>query len=504
LGIGIVATQTTFWLLTAALVAVGYRPTLVHGRARRPQGCAPPAPADTRSSVVVAGLTAPPLVPNSLLVALMVSTLAFNFPLRQFASLYSTNILWLFGLTGLLAGVVVLTQVWARTEATDNRPHLADVGVYLSVLLLTASIAGFAYSLPVSFALALTMPLAAYLIIATTILIALSIWLMPPARKAVICAPAIGGALYLVVLPLTAAIAIINLQSLQADVLFKRGLMGSDRSGNYEEAAQWYSRALNLAPSEDHYSLFLGLARTKQAQRHKDRTRRDELFDRAAAAITEAQALRPLHPVYPDNLGQLYLVWGRLTEVAAESTARLRKALFYLDRATDLNPNKPELWIASGETLALLGDHQAASEHYRRAADLDPTSIVAGLGLARTLQHLDRQEPASLIYRALLNQGAEAPAVRRGFAEVLTAQGQYDAALVQLDALIALAPDDVDAHVGRVRLFIRAGDCAGVQQALSMAHDAVRVEEPLDTVAREAAKACPPHHTPNQQDRLFQ
>jgi tetratricopeptide (TPR) repeat protein len=487
-GIGIVATQTTFWLLVAALAAVGYRPALLRSRTIRPQGGSPSGP-----SAAVACGTGSSLVPNSLLVALMVSTLAFNFPLRDFAPSYSANILWLFGLTGLLAGVVVVSHAWSRVEATDSPGRLADVGVYLSIFLLTASVAGFVYSLPVSVELALVAPLAAYLIIAATIFIALSVWLMPPGHRAAVAfTPAVGGALYLLLPLLAAAVAIMNLQSLQADVLFKRGLMGSDRNGNYEDAAQWYGRALDLAPDQDHYYLLLGSARAKQAQRHKDQNRRDELFQQAAAAIAKAQELRPLHPVYPDTLGRLYLDWGGLTEAPVESSARLRQALGYFGRAADLNPNRPELWLATGDTLTLLGEHHAALENYRQAADLDPTSLNVSLALARSLQRLDRQGAASQVYRELLDQRPDVPELRRGFAEVLAAQGRYDAALVQLDVLIALAPDDADAHVARVRLFIRTGDCAGAQEALRKAYDAVRVEGPLDAVAREAAEACPP------------
>jgi tetratricopeptide (TPR) repeat protein len=127
-------------------------------------------------------------------------------------------------------------------------------------------------------------------------------------------------------------------------------------------------------------------------------------YDAARAAIANALALEPSHPIYLARAAAIELASGnpglaeRYTKrglaieqdlpmlhlVEAERLATmgdLADAYVHADRATRLAPTLGAAWTAKGNVLFLLGNLEAAEGAYRRALQIDPADSAATANL---------------------------------------------------------------------------------------------------------------------------
>jgi len=437
-GIATAATQTVFWIMTALLVAVTYRSARLNREGSAQQGS---------------------LLSMTLVVGLIIATLAFNFPLRHFAATHSASILWLFGLVAVLTGAIVLSDIWNTSAVVKPRStRKVELGIYLSSVVLMFSVVGFAFSLSASQELPLMAPFWAFLAIGGALFVALAFSLasgltIDSAIAERRWVPLIGAVLLVVV---AALVMPLQQRPLHADALFKRGLMGHHRYGRYEEATHWFRRALALAPRQDHYHLHLGLALAAQAKRQGDAVSRDRLYGESMADIEEALRLRPRHPVYPEHLAHIHLEWGRASDDPDASTQRLRQAVEAFEQARVRNPHRPALWTNSGYAHTALGEHASASEKYRQAISLDGESPAARIALARSLQR----------------------------------QGLLDAAWRAYEQVIARQPDAGAAYVELIRLHLQRADCANAKAVLSTASTVLPDGLAIQEVAQDVDELC--------------
>jgi len=131
-------------------------------------------------------------------------------------------------------------------------------------------------------------------------------------------------------------------------------------------------------------------------------------YDAARAAIANALALDPNHPIYLARAAAIELAAGNprlaagyterglaieqdlpmLHLVEAERLAtmgNLAEAYVHADRATRLAPTLGAAWTAKGNVLFLQGNLKAAEEAYRRALQIDPADAAATANL-RTVE----------------------------------------------------------------------------------------------------------------------
>jgi tetratricopeptide (TPR) repeat protein len=164
-------------------------------------------------------------------------------------------------------------------------------------------------------------------------------------------------------------------------------------------------------------------------------------------------ALLPLQTVLQTDPAdpQAYLDYARCVlsmdrNVEAED---YQKALFYLDRAMEIDPRLPEARALSAEVLAASGDLHPAVNAYRKALDTrlaqDPAwQIRLWLGLGKVTLDLGQIETAIAALREASHAGPDNPNVQRFLCEAYDAAGLTDSAFEAAQNARDLAPQDIE------------------------------------------------------------
>jgi tetratricopeptide (TPR) repeat protein len=175
-----------------------------------------------------------------------------------------------------------------------------------------------------------------------------------------------------------------------------------------------------------------------------------------ARALTEART----HPTDPARVGRLAMVlhaWEQF-DAAAEAYARART----LERRFD--------WFyLAGLVETRRAHHSQAAELLAQAVALSPESVPARLALADARFESGSADASGQVYRALAAVPAAEPHGRWGLGRVLSAEGNHDAALRELDAAVRLYPEFGAAWYARGLELRRLGRQDEAREALSRA-----------------------------------
>jgi tetratricopeptide (TPR) repeat protein len=173
------------------------------------------------------------------------------------------------------------------------------------------------------------------------------------------------------------AINYTNLRIVHADMVFKMA-DPYNKTDLWPNATKLYKEAINLAPDEDYYYLFLGRSYLEQAKAEKNP---DQLIIEAAADLQKAQTINPLNTDHTANLARLFTWWaGRATDAQTRAD-RANKASEYYSRSVVLSPNNPNLWIEWSQLyMDVYKQTEKGYEYLKHALDLDPQySLSEGL-----------------------------------------------------------------------------------------------------------------------------
>lgn len=443
-GIAIASTRTTFWAYAALLVVLGLRwvpglesaesvpapqdlpgsASLTRGRSTRP------ARASSRAQRT--GLFAPWLtgvVALGLLATFLLGTVAFDFVnnpdrlsdgfsifFRSLTTLssptptraYGTLMIVVF--SGALFGVIGLCELDAEGSFGPQRRSraLTIVGVYTGVALtgfviFGLLVAGFQAALTrvpvatldevVDVADMLTGLLGYYYVLIFTSVVLIGWTLMQEERL-----PRESGSLAgmaVLALLLLGSVFVIRDGSynlIRADIVFKQGSAFADAATVNEKQVgiQHYERAIEYAPREDYYYLFLGKAYLELAQGLPDTTpadQREALFLRTEEVLVDAREINPLNTDHSANLARFYKSWAarlsmELTAAGSDSPeivpltqkrqALLEQSLDNYFTALTLSPNNPILWNELAQLYAIdLGDQVKSQEAITRSLEVD-------------------------------------------------------------------------------------------------------------------------------------
>jgi tetratricopeptide (TPR) repeat protein len=148
-----------------------------------------------------------------------------------------------------------------------------------------------------------------------------------------------------IVLPLAAPVlaVILNMQVIQADVIYKTGLQFDD-GGQPQAAIPLFERALDLAPTEDYYYLFLGRAYLNATNAIADEAQRDVLLRDAEQQLHVARRLNPFNTDHTANLARLNRRWAELTSDPVLRVQRAQNSHNYYAQAIRLSPANAGLW----------------------------------------------------------------------------------------------------------------------------------------------------------------
>jgi len=429
-GIAVAATLSYFWVYAALLLVVAYRlpeePVHAPSVTSVPPPAAPSKRRDERPKKPARsagrlghGLWDSPILAYALLAGLIVMTLGFDFITYQFK--FQGKDFFLLGImavTWLFCGLVVTAETVGRASSPPPglpraRGRLVGEGAFSFLLYSLISLGLLSVFLlvfvPVSRAAAahdgtawVDMVNVYYLFLALA-LVAIALALLRGMPLPSLLWRRTTWWLYpLLGLATAGLVFVTNLSAVQADIYYNLGVMYHD-AGRYDQSIGFYRRALNLAPDQPLYHLYLGMDTFARVQAAQDETQRLQWFEEARREVEKAIELSPLDPDYPWNLGDLYRDWARLAPTPAEKAQRLVKALQYYQETVTLSPNShgPRLKGAMSETTLLLGDTylaagalEAARTAYAHASALDPQDYRSHKSLATLYQQWGRREDA--------------------------------------------------------------------------------------------------------------
>jgi tetratricopeptide (TPR) repeat protein len=171
-----------------------------------------------------------------------------------------------------------------------------------------------------------------------------------------------------------------NIQVIQADIAFKMAEPFTNQ-GQWPVATRLYQYSLGLAPSEDHYYLFLGRSYLEQAKEQTEIEQQTLLINNAESDLKRAQRINPLNTDHTANLARLYTWWASSSSDLSQKLERAEKASNYYRLATTLSPNNATLW---GEWatlyLEIVGDFAQAKTILDHALSVDSRyNFVYGL-----------------------------------------------------------------------------------------------------------------------------
>ncbi|HEY8785655.1 MAG TPA: O-antigen ligase family protein [Candidatus Limnocylindria bacterium] len=214
-------------------------------------------------------------------------------------------------------------------------------------------------------------------------------------------------------------------------------------AGRYAQAIDLSLRATRTDPGRPEYWEGLGLGYVG-AQRYAD----------AAGAFGRASAITPYDVRYVGEVARAYAVLFQRGDATYQDKARELG-----NRVVAIDPNNPQAHLTRAVVMQVTGDLAEALKSVERALALDPSSTNAQLDLTATqvLNASGRTADAIAIARRAigaldLNNSVQ---IRVELARALVASGQPAQALVELDAALAIRPNDAAAL--QLRAQIRAG-----------------------------------------------
>jgi hypothetical protein len=238
-----------------------------------------------------------------------------------------------------------------------------------------------------------------------------------------------------------------NLREIQADITFKMAEPFT-KSSQWQVATFLYKRALELAPKEDHYYLFLGRSYLEQAKTTDTTTDQDNLILQAEKDLKVAQSINPLNTDHTANLARLYSWWAGKATTTETRSERAQKASDYYQTAVTLSPNNSTLWDEWAVLfMQVIGQSQEALTRLQHALDLDVKySFTQGLLGDYYLQVADSADDITAKEQALQT----AAGYYRAAAEVAkktdqTSKASYLVSLANVYNVIArLDPQNID------------------------------------------------------------
>lgn len=241
-----------------------------------------------------------------------------------------------------------------------------------------------------------------------------------------------------------------NLRVVQADMVFKRGKPFESQAaqagrGSQEAISAWdstiaiYEHALNLAPREDFYYLFLGRAYLERSTIEPDPITQRQLFERAEERLLRAQDINPLNTDHTANLARLNTRLVQLATSDTERQERLAAAESFYRTALVLSPQNSIIRNELGVlVLELKRDCQEALDIYRESVAIDPYFVTAYYALADGLltcaAQVEEREPYYVEAADTLKTGLEIePGNARAWlqlAQINRELGQYEEAIL--------------------------------------------------------------------------
>lgn len=435
------------------------------------------------------------IVASSLPVGMILATMGFNYISPQFnLAAKSYSMLWLFLLTWALGGGIVLAEAAIRRRGEETAPYVPPLlYVLTSLACLLVFYIVHTHQLGALMALANrgdalgaanagANVIVVYYAVLFLLLLGMAGALARGSKLPSQSWQRANWWLYPILVAGVAALVLAtNLNVIRADIVYKQ-------AGQYEGAGDWdtsiaiYRRAIELAPNEDYYYLFLGRAYLEKAKATSEPDQRAVLFEESHKVLEGARQLNPLNTDHGANLARLYRTWGEMASDPAERAEKLSQALEYYRQATTLSPHSALLFNEWGSLYYSMGEHEKALEKYRQSLSLDPEYDQTCLLLGNL--HLNRKEydEAAEAYRRALDLNPNLVQAHSVLGYIYAQQGRLQEAVEENLKVLELAPNDYASHKNLALLY---RDLGRLDEALAEAKIALELAPEGDKPALE-------------------
>ncbi len=499
-GIAIAATRTYFWVYTALMVVVGYfllkepeilKEAPIKRRSRRKRR--------KRRVRQAKGRIPSQIIPPALLMSLILLTMGFDYITNAQRRTDAPSIIWLalttlvrgktlaksyamlylFAITWLVGGAVFIAELnksrrWVGWQRALFLYLSISLGFSLLFFLAHASKLGKLVEqmefLKMAESVADVLPL--YYLFTFTLMALLGISLMRGIKMPALLCRAWAVPLHLLLLFIVVSlISFTNMRIIKADIVYKQ-------AQPYDNARQWdasiaiYRRALELAPREDFYYLFLGRAYLEKAKATSDSKQRNALLELSRGVLEKARSINPLNTDHSANLARLYRTWAELTPDPDERAEKIEIALEYYRQATNLSPNAAHLFNEWAQAHILKGDYEGAMAKLERSLELDKKFDQTYLILGDLHRARNETEKAISAYEEAVKINPKSIHAHSVLSVLYAQTGRFEEAVRENLAVIELNPRD---YVSHKNLAILYRDMGRIEDAISEATKALEL-----------------------------
>jgi len=397
-GIAIAATRTTFWCYAGLLVVTGL--SLVQDRGEEAEL------AGRRGGNSLPRWLRPTLV-TSIIGGFIIGTLSFDFVTNAERLTQPAEIVWraltvlpaqgsrpsygalmIFAFTWVMSGVLFIAQM-AKSGVFEERDD--DWAVASLVYALISLALGFGFALILagrhaSVVQARPQTVEGFLALADRVAGVLTLYygfiLFTMIAGGLVLLLGTGGNLQpigqlslialLVGFLLVGAVAVVtNLHPIRADIIYKQADPW-ERQGQWPVAIQHYAKAIDLAPREDFYYLYLGRAYLEYAKTLEDPAVRRTILGKTEETLLEAREINPLNTDHSANLARMYRTWAQLAKDAETRQEMTQRSSENYAVATRLSPQNAILWNEWGLLYLAVGQFEEAQEKISHSLEIDP------------------------------------------------------------------------------------------------------------------------------------
>jgi cyclophilin family peptidyl-prolyl cis-trans isomerase/Tfp pilus assembly protein PilF len=230
-----------------------------------------------------------------------------------------------------------------------------------------------------------------------------------------------------------------NLRVVQADIVYKRGRFFDGEAATTGEPTSWdsaiaiYQDAIDRAPSEDFYYLFLGRAYLERSNVTSDLAEQQQLLAEAEQQLFIAQEINPLNTDHTANLARLNTRWASVSLDEAQRGQHLVDAEQYYQSALTLSPQNSVIRNEFARLVLAQGQNcRGGLDIYQQSATIDPYFSETFFAWADAAAACAGEE----------SEGA-------------TAEAYYEEAVAALQQGLALEPENARAWVRAGQLYQR-------------------------------------------------
>jgi len=169
------------------------------------------------------------------------------------------------------------------------------------------------------------------------------------------------------------------------------------------------------------------------------------------------------------------------------SVNRFNKALNYLLRAVEIDPNNPTIYLALGDVYIMQNDAKNALASYNKALHLDPKSPLSKIKIGNIYMRAPNLNAARPYFEEARDIDSTFAPVYRQLGELYTMAGQFNLSKINFRKFLDLSGDNIPAKIQYAKALFRTKDFTN---ALITLQEVLAVDKSRNYLNRLAAYCC--------------